>query len=406
VFVTTGATAAFAGVLAFTITNIYRFETAGLNAFQLVIVGSAMEAAVFVAEVPTGVVADAFSRKWSVVVGHLGMGAGLLVEASWASFTGVLIAQVGWGIAYTFTSGANTAWVTHELGDPDRAALSKLFFRTSRWNSFAALCAVPLSYLLAPVSLRLPIAVGGAIEVGLGLWLIGAMRETDFRPEPHSGWRDLAVSTRQSIGVIRRSRVLVLLAVFTFIAGGASEAFDRFEQKQLIDNVGVPHWFGLGTLFWLGVLFSLSSLLGVILPPVVQRFRPAEQPARLRSWMVCLLLAQIAGLVVFGLTGAFVVAASSVLVVERSRSIRNTLFGAWIVPLTPKGRRATVLSAVEQCDSIGQVTMGPVFGAIGQLASVPTAIVTSAAVLVPGVGVVAMAARQPAPDHEAIAERS
>ena len=71
-----------------------------------------------------------------------------------------------------------------------------------------------------------------------------------------------------------------------------------------------------------------------------------------------------------------------------------------------KGRRATVLSAVEQCDSIGQVTMGPVFGAIGQLASVPAAIVTSAAVLVPGVGVVAMAARQPSADHEVVTERS
>jgi MFS transporter, DHA3 family, tetracycline resistance protein len=63
VFVTIGAVEAFAGVLAFTITNIYRFQVAGLNPFQLVLVGSAMEAAVFCAEVPTGVVADAYSRR-------------------------------------------------------------------------------------------------------------------------------------------------------------------------------------------------------------------------------------------------------------------------------------------------------------------------------------------------------
>ena len=404
-YVATSATAAFAGVLAFTITNIYRFEVAGLNAFQLVIVGSAMEAAVFLAEVPTGVVADAFSRKWSVVVGHLGMGVGLLLESAWASFTGVLVAQVTWGVAYTFTSGANTAWVTHELGDPDRGVLSALFFRASRWSSFAALCAVPLSYLIARGNLRVPIAIGGGIEIVLGLWLVRAMRETDFRPEPHSGWRDLAHTTSGAIGVIRRSRVLVLLAVFIFVAGGASEAFDRFEEKHLIDGVGVPHWWGLGTLFWLGVLFSLSSLLGVLLPFVVQHFAPAEQPRRLRRWLIALLGLQVVGLVVFGITGTFVVAALSVLVVERSRSLRSTLIGAWIVPLTPKGRRATVLSAVEQCDSIGQVTMGPVFGAIGQLASVPTAIVASAAVLAPGIGVVAMAAREPAVEDGVAAGR-
>ena len=313
-----------------------------------------------------------------------------------------------WGIAYTFTSGATTAWMTHELGDPDRAALSALFFRAGRWGSFAALCAVPLSYLFARGSLRVPIILGGAIELLLGLWLVRAMHETDFRPEPHSGWRDLAHTTKDALGVIRRSRVLVLLAVFIFIAGGASEAFDRFEQKQLIEGVGVPQWWGLGTLFWLGVLFSVSQLLGVVLPFVVQRFHPAEEPRRLRWWLTSLLTAQVVGLVAFGLTGAFLAAALSVLVVERSRSLRNTLIGAWIVPLTPKGRRATVLSAMEQCDSIGQVTMGPAFGAIGQLASVQTAIVTSAAVLAPGIGVVALAARRPAAgdEHEPAVERS
>ena len=69
----------FAGVLAFTITNIYRFEVAGLNPFQLVLVGTAMEAAVFCSEIPTGVVADAYSRRLSVIVGHLGMGLGMLI---------------------------------------------------------------------------------------------------------------------------------------------------------------------------------------------------------------------------------------------------------------------------------------------------------------------------------------
>ena len=41
--------------------------------------------------------------------------------------------------------------------------------------------------------------------------------------------------------------------------------------------------------------------------------------------------------------------------------------GAWIVPLTPKDRhRATVLSTMEQADSISQVTIGPGMGVIGQ----------------------------------------
>ncbi len=68
VYVRLSALAALAGTLAFTITNIYRFTVAGLTPFQLVVVGTAMEAAVFVSEIPTGVVADLYSRRWSVII--------------------------------------------------------------------------------------------------------------------------------------------------------------------------------------------------------------------------------------------------------------------------------------------------------------------------------------------------
>jgi DHA3 family tetracycline resistance protein-like MFS transporter len=398
IYVTIGAIEAFAGVLAFTITNIYRFEVAGLNAFQLVIVGSAMEAAVFLAEIPTGIVADAYSRRLSVIIGHLGMGLGLLLEASWPSFAGVLVAQVFWGIAYTFTSGATTAWVTTEMGDPDRSALSTLFFRAGRWGSAGSLLAVPMSFALATRNLRLPIILGGVIEVGLGLFLVRAMVEMAFHPEPAvakvgARWREFAGSARRAVGIIRSSRVLWPLAIATLVAGGAGEAYDRFNEKHFIDDIGVPQWGGHGALFWLGVLFSFSSLIGIVVPFVVQRLDPAGTPIRLRRWLVSLMVAQILGLVVFGITGTFLVAAVGVVVIERVRSVRNTLVGAWIVPLTPKGQRATVLSTMGQFDALGQIGVGPSFGVIGRLWSVPAALVASAGLMAPSVALVAMAGK-------------
>ena len=84
VYVTIAAVGAFVSTLAFTITPFYRFQVAGLDNFELVLAGTLMEAAVFCFEIPTGVVADQWSRKWSVIVGHLGIGLGLLIEASFA----------------------------------------------------------------------------------------------------------------------------------------------------------------------------------------------------------------------------------------------------------------------------------------------------------------------------------
>ena len=237
--------------------------------------------------------------------------------------------------------------------------------------------------------------------------LVPMMRETQFsRPaaDGRSPWREFSDTVRSGAVVIRRSRVLLLIALFIGVAGGSSEAFDRFTQKHLLDVVGVPGLFGHGAIPTLAVLFTTSSLLGVFLPRIVARLDPARDRHRLTQWLITLTLLQVAGLVLFGLTGAFLAAAFAVLLVERVSSIRNTLFGSWIVPLTPKRERATVLSAMSQFDAVGQVGVGPIFGAIGRWASVPTAIVASAFVLAPSAAVIASAGAAdpdpvPAPAH-------
>jgi hypothetical protein len=50
-----------------------------------------------------------------------------------------------------------------------------------------------------------------------------------------------------------------------------------------------------------------------------------------------------------------------------------------------------VLSAFGQADAIGQVAIGPVFGLIGRLVSVPAALVASALATAPGLPTIAAA---------------
>jgi hypothetical protein len=254
--------------------------------------------------------------------------------------------------------------------------------------------AVPLSFALAAVSLRLPILVAGVVSIGLGSAVVVAMAETAFAradPAGRSSWHQFFDTVRAGATVVRRSRVLLLIALFIIVAGSSSEAFDRYTEKHLLDDVGVPVIWGNDWVFTLAVLFTTSSLLGIFLPRVVARLDPAREQGRLTRWLVALTLVHVVGLVVFGLTGAFAVAAVAVLVVERAQSIRRSLFASWIVPLTPKAERATVLSAMSQFDAIGQVAIGPVFGAIGRWVSVPGAIVASAVVLAPGAAIIASA---------------
>ena len=144
VFLTITATAAFVSTLAFTDRPLYRFQDAGLDNLELVLVGTVMEAAVFLLRDP-----DRHRRRPLVaqVVGrHRPRRHRRRASSSRRpspTFAGVLVGQAVWGLAYTFTSGATVAWVAGELGDPSREVLTRLFLRASRLGSLAALVAVP-----------------------------------------------------------------------------------------------------------------------------------------------------------------------------------------------------------------------------------------------------------------------
>ncbi|HYX76123.1 MAG TPA: MFS transporter, partial [Gaiellaceae bacterium] len=93
---------------------VYLVQELHLSPLQLVLMGTAMEAAVFLFEIPTGVVADTYSRRLSLVIGYLGMGVAWiavgLVSAPWL----IVALWAVWGFAYTFTSGAEQAWIADE----------------------------------------------------------------------------------------------------------------------------------------------------------------------------------------------------------------------------------------------------------------------------------------------------
>src|SRR5207245_49589 len=58
---------------------VYLVQELHFSPLQLVLMGTVMEAAVFLCEIPTGVVADTYSRRLSLIVGYLGTGVAWLL---------------------------------------------------------------------------------------------------------------------------------------------------------------------------------------------------------------------------------------------------------------------------------------------------------------------------------------
>ncbi len=137
----------------FVVTSLYEATVAGLTPVQLILVGTALELSAFLFEVPTGIVADVYSRKLSIVIGYVLMGLGFLVEGLFPAFLPILLAQVIWGLGYTFTSGATQAWISDEIGEDEA---NKLFMRGTQMGLFASLIGMGLAALLARITWPCP----------------------------------------------------------------------------------------------------------------------------------------------------------------------------------------------------------------------------------------------------------
>src|SRR2546427_4897693 len=100
--------------------TLYFVIDAGLSAFQLLVLGAIVAVTLTVSDIPAGVWSDAFSRKWPLVIGHGFLAAGMMLTGVVTGFGWLLVTQVLWGLGWAFSSGADVAWLTDELGQPGR----------------------------------------------------------------------------------------------------------------------------------------------------------------------------------------------------------------------------------------------------------------------------------------------
>src|SRR5690242_17779135 len=98
------ALGSLAGSMVWTGMIVYQVLSLKLTPLELVSVGTVMETTIFLFEIPTGIVADVYSRRLSVIIGFVLMGIAYIVQGSIQLYAAILIGNVIWGIGYTFTS--------------------------------------------------------------------------------------------------------------------------------------------------------------------------------------------------------------------------------------------------------------------------------------------------------------
>jgi MFS transporter, DHA3 family, tetracycline resistance protein len=366
-----------------TISSVYRIQTVGLNPLQLVLVGTALELAVLIFEVPTGVLADTYGRRRSVILGFLLIGAGFSFEGAMPTFAAVLAAQLIWGAGYTFVNGALQAWIADELGGED---IGRVYLRGEQADYLGSFLGVFASALLATVALNLPLLIGGAFAVALGATLVFLMRERSFRPAPREGlseWAHAGATARGGVRLVRgHPALLILLAVAVFF-GMSGEGFDRLWEAHLLKDIGLPAFAGLEPVLWFGLINAGTLVLSYLAAEVLGRALDVGNVAVAARLLFVLNALTIVGVLAFALAGSFAFALGAFWFASLTRKLFYPLYLTWVNRGLDPNVRATVISISNQANSLGELAGGPVVGAVGTLASIRAALATAALVLSP-----------------------
>jgi MFS transporter, DHA3 family, tetracycline resistance protein len=370
---------------------VYYVTTVGLDPLQLVLVGTVLEGTIILFEVPTGVVADVYSRRLSVILGRLLFGVAFVLEGSVPAFAAILVAEVIRGVGETFLSGASQAWLAGEVGE---ARIGSIFLRAAQGRRAAGLIGIAAGVALASVQLNLAVIVGGCLSIGLAGFLAISMPESGFRPVARATQAPFA-AMGHIVGTSMRSlRSNPLLLVFVGIAaaaGASSEGFDRLWEAHLLTSFSFPEVGSLQPVVWFGVLNAVGALLGIVAIQAVVRL-DVNDDRRVARVLIVLQCGWVLSVFVFGLSSSFVVAALAFWCKRVVDSMSEPLFNAWQTRVIPSEVRATVLSALGQGDALGQVVGGPFVGAIGTVISIRAAMV-AASVLHTGVLALLLRAR-------------
>jgi DHA3 family tetracycline resistance protein-like MFS transporter len=371
--------------LVVTVNLIYQATVVGLSPLQLVLVGTLLEAVTFAFEVPTGIVADLYSRRLSVIVGFALMGCGFTLEGSIPTFAAVLGSQVLWGIGYTFTSGASDAWVTDEMGE---AQMAPVFLRGTQVALVASIVGVILSAALGLIAIQLPIVLGGIGFVVLAMVLLLTMPENAFHRTP-AGERTtlghMMVTFQEGLAMARRRVVVRSLLLVSLVIGLASEAFDRLWIVHMIDEFDFPKVFGTEEpVVWFALISLIGMLLSLSISELVKRVSPQTiehlHPHRI---LTALAVVQVGGALAFALAGNLWVAMAMLWLKNIGGTIAYPVSAAWMNRSLETATRATVLSMQGQLNAVGQVMGGPALGWVGNAVSVRAALIGSALVFSP-----------------------
>lgn len=350
-------------------TSLGAFQIAGASwvallaarRFSLVEIGfaeSVFHVASLLFEVPSGVIADVFGRKKSMVLSQCMMLVSSLLMLVSDSMAGVLPAMVFSAFGYNFASGTRESLAYETLKAEGREAEYDGYASTDMmlytfFSSLATLC--------AGAALALGYRRAYLVDIGLGtVCLMSALRLQDVGyaaageeggkngPE-ETVWKKIFQCFRESVRFLLHSRKAMELILLNAAVGAAATLLRFFLQARLTEK-GLPDALLGPALFFMGLGGAAGARLILYC----------------KSWSYGRVFA-VSAIAVAGCVAAAILPVPAVMVFG---GFLSALFDNFLQvrsdvrlnEMVPAGQRATLISVSSLCFSGVMIVLSPLFG--------------------------------------------
>jgi len=236
-------------------------DARGLSLAHIGIIDAVFWLATALGEVPTGVIADRYGRKTSMLLGTALYTVSISLVAFVESFPVIILAYVGWGIALTLTSGADEALLYESLKADNRThEYTSVYSRVEVIQVSARAIGSVVGGFLAGVMLALPFWISALLGL-LTFVVVLTMKEPPQELETTSQrYTDIMLASLHLI----RTRPIMRWALFYLAViplGPFIISFVYIQPYAL--QVGLQ----IESLGILVMLINLAAMIGVLLAP-------------------------------------------------------------------------------------------------------------------------------------------
>ncbi|MFA6088553.1 MAG: MFS transporter [Candidatus Woesearchaeota archaeon] len=256
------------------------FRQLSFSFFEISILFSSFGFSMFLFEIPTGIIADKYSRKMSVLIGFFLAVILIFLLGFVTSFLLFLVLFILLGIAMTFISGAEEAWIIDNLKLSKRKDLYNEYYIKS--TSISAISAA-ISMFLSSFVLKF-YSMSYLFFITAVCLFIGGLILFIFSKEYYVPKKKSKVSFIKTIGdakkglkYLKNHAILFYLILGVLFISVIDILFDYW-QPFLI-SVGMP-------IYYIGSFFSIIAIIKIFSPFIVKKFSKNNE----KKIIICMVL--------------------------------------------------------------------------------------------------------------------